>query len=217
MAGLRILPALDVSPRRPVSSHLRILPAPEPPLIERVVARLVEREGEERDPWLRDDLRQARLTVHYAGEGSPIPFILASYELYGSHPEKVWENITAERKAKLGQEYGRCFDAAGNLKPQFLDIPDYDPLSDLSPCSSNQQIDVYLKKKWPKGPLRRVVSRIEVLKDKGVAYHREELECGHLHIEFLDANPGNRRRRCNLCRGLGSEGKLTSWSVTAAV
>lgn len=64
---LRILPVPDVSSPRP---SLRILPAVEPSFTERIIARLNERESEERDPWLNDDYRQARLTVTYAGKAA---------------------------------------------------------------------------------------------------------------------------------------------------
>ena len=32
-----------------------------------------------------------------------------------------------------------------------------------------------------------------------ILYHKEELECGHVHMEFPDGNPPTKRRRCRKC------------------
>ncbi len=72
------------------------------PLTRRVLARLAETEARETDPWLRDDLRIARLTVAYAASGEAVlcsPHALASYMVLGLHPQKVWPAILARRKA----------------------------------------------------------------------------------------------------------------------
>jgi hypothetical protein len=46
-----------------------------------------------------------------------------------------------------------------------------------------------------------VVYRTEIRDGDGrVLYHGEQLECGHFHTEFLDANPGKQRRRCQTCK-----------------
>lgn len=72
------------------------------PLAHRVLARLAEAEARETDPWSRDDLRIARLTVAYAASGEAVlcsPDVLASYAVLGLHPSKVWPAILARRKA----------------------------------------------------------------------------------------------------------------------
>jgi len=45
------------------------------------------------------------------------------------------------------------------------------------------------------------VSRTEIYGEaRRILYHVEQLECGHSHTEFLDANPGKQRRRCQACK-----------------
>ena len=205
---IRILPALEPEPE-PVA--VRSTPCS---MSERIISRLLIMEAQEQDPWLRDDYREAYLTVAYASEGSPIPFIEASYKLFSTHPERVWRKIVALRKAKLGREYSRMFDDSGNLKKQWLDIPDYDPTSELAPRSrSAQSEEPDTKTKWPKAPLRRVMN-VEEVRDRGrVLYHLERLECGHLHTEFVGANPGKPRRRCRDCF---TEAQPVSWQAKDA-
>lgn len=109
-----------------------------------------------------------------------------------------------------GGGYGRSYDAAGNRLPQPLDIPDYDPTCELAPRLQIRQASQAASQParrgspensaWPpKAPLRRVVNRSEVWNNKRVLYFNELLECGHSHVEFPDANVGNRRRRCHAC------------------
>lgn len=93
------------------------MPARVPPLSRRILARLAAALSQEPDPWLRDDLKIARLMVLYAANGEAVscaPQVMASYEVLGLHPEKVWPAIVARRKAKLGSEYSRSYDANGN-------------------------------------------------------------------------------------------------------
>ena len=69
---------------------------------QRVLSRLTEAYWQEPDPWLRDDLEIARLTVLHAARGEGrlcSPHVLASYEVLGLHPEKVWPAIQAREKA----------------------------------------------------------------------------------------------------------------------
>jgi hypothetical protein len=72
---------------------------------ERILARLIQAEAHEVNPHLRDDYRQAFITLSLARDGSPIPFVEASYRVIGLHPDKVWPSILARRKALLGPEY----------------------------------------------------------------------------------------------------------------
>jgi hypothetical protein len=72
------------------------------PFVRRILSRLLTAETEEPDPWLRDDLQIARLTVTYAARGAAVecsPQVLASYAVLGLHPEKVWPAIEARRLA----------------------------------------------------------------------------------------------------------------------
>ena len=71
-------------------------------LTERVLARLIQSEAHEPDVWLRDDYRQAFITLSLAAQNSPIPFVEASYIMYGLHPEKLYASILARRSALLG-------------------------------------------------------------------------------------------------------------------
>jgi hypothetical protein len=73
-----------------------------PAIVRRVLDRLSAAEAQELNPWLRDDLRIARLTVAHAARGDAVlcsPDVLASYTVLGLHPEKVWPAIEARRKA----------------------------------------------------------------------------------------------------------------------
>ncbi|MGH9496010.1 MAG: hypothetical protein ACRD3B_13505 [Candidatus Sulfotelmatobacter sp.] len=75
-------------------------------LARRILSRLADALDQEPDPWLRDDLKIAKLTVLYAASGEAVecsPDVLASYEVLGVYPEKVWPKILARRKA-LGFE-----------------------------------------------------------------------------------------------------------------
>src|SRR5579859_6812370 len=72
------------------------------PLSLRVLSRLTAALSQECDPWIRDDLKIACRTVLYAARGDAIgcsPDVLASYEVLGMHPAKVWPAIQARRKA----------------------------------------------------------------------------------------------------------------------
>lgn len=78
------------------------MPLPARSLSARVLVRLISAEVREIDPWLRDDLRIARLTVAYAAHEDAVlcsPDVLASYIVLGLHPEKVWPAIQARRMA----------------------------------------------------------------------------------------------------------------------
>jgi hypothetical protein len=73
-----------------------------PAIVRRILSRLSAAEALEVDPWFRDDLRIARLTVAYAARGEAVlcaPDVLASYVVLGLHPEKVWPAIQARRTA----------------------------------------------------------------------------------------------------------------------
>jgi hypothetical protein len=73
-----------------------------PALVWRILSRLSAAEAQEIDPWLRDDLQIARLILAHASRGDAVccsPHVLATYEVLGLHPEKVWPKILERRKA----------------------------------------------------------------------------------------------------------------------
>lgn len=69
-----------------------------------VLAYLAQREADEHDPWVRDDIRISWITVLNASEGNPIPHICATYAVIGLHPDKVWPAIQARREYWLGKK-----------------------------------------------------------------------------------------------------------------
>ena len=81
--------------------------------VDRILARLMQAEAHETDVWLRDDYRQAFITVSFAAKGSAIPFVEASYLMYGLHPDKLYPAILARRAALLGDRP----DIVQNKKP----------------------------------------------------------------------------------------------------
>lgn len=80
-------------------------------LSDRVLARLVEAESKEIDVWSRDDIRIARITVGLASQGRDNAYVVATYQVLGIHPDKVWPAIVARRKAVLGASYDNFFGA----------------------------------------------------------------------------------------------------------
>lgn len=87
-------------------------------LTERVLAYLETAEKKEIDPWLRDDVRIAWITVDWSQYGVPEsswhrnspPHSAATYQVLQSLPDEVWPRIVAKRKEKLGSEYSRFYD-----------------------------------------------------------------------------------------------------------
>jgi len=82
-------------------------------------------------PCRPTDYWRACICVSPASRGEPEAFFESSYRIYGKHPDKVWPHILATRKAKhtrkakLGEEFRKWYDAAGNRKP---DIPKKKPV-----------------------------------------------------------------------------------------
>lgn len=70
---------------------------------DRVMARLIQAEAHEINVHLREDYRQAFMTVTLAAKGNTMPFVVASYQMYGVHPDKVWPKIVARHNAILGR------------------------------------------------------------------------------------------------------------------
>ena len=88
-------------------------------LSDRVMARLIQAEAHEGNPHFRDDYRQSFITLTLASRGNTMPFVVASFQMYGVHPDKVFAAITEKRRAKLGDEYSDWYDSKGNLQPQL--------------------------------------------------------------------------------------------------
>lgn len=104
---------------------------------ERILARLTEAEAHGPNPHLRCDYRIAFRTVLHSARGDAVlctPYVLATYEVLGCHPDHVWRIVQYQRIAKLGNEFADCYDKNGNLRRQGLDniIPDFDPTSELA-------------------------------------------------------------------------------------
>jgi hypothetical protein len=91
---------------------------------ERVLAHLEQTEKTEIDPWLRDDLRIAWITVSWSQRGIPewswrrdsSPHVAATYQVLRCHPDEVWPNIEARRKAQLGAMYAEIWGAGSSPK-----------------------------------------------------------------------------------------------------
>lgn len=91
---------------------------------ERVLVHLERAEKKEIDPWLRDDVRIAWITVGWSQRGVPesawhresSPHVAATYQVLHCLPDQVWPRIVAARKAKLGAEYDAYYDEHGNWR-----------------------------------------------------------------------------------------------------
>jgi len=83
---------------------------------------------QERNPHRRADYQIAARIVDHCQKGDAVecsPHVLATYEVLGWHPDKVWSQIVKHRKAVLRDEYDYWYDAAGNPRNS---ISDYDPV-----------------------------------------------------------------------------------------
>jgi hypothetical protein len=83
----------------------------------RVQAYLCLAESREPDVWLAEDYRQAWIAIALAEQGCPDPFVVASYRMYGLHPDRLWPAIIERRKAKLGPLYPQFFPEPRDKKP----------------------------------------------------------------------------------------------------
>ena len=156
--------------------------------MKRIIDQLLDAEKGERNSHWRADYQQSRIIVALCRAGDPDPLLTSSFRMYGVHPELVFVAIQSIRKAKLGEEYSDCYDENGNLIPQRLDIPDHDPTIPLR----RRRAVVAPVPVWPAvrrlAPLRLVVSREPVHGEGGrFLYPNEQLECGHVHVEFFGA------------------------------
>jgi hypothetical protein len=97
----------------PAARECLELPCVEVDLADRVLAYLEQEEKREIDPWLRDDIRIAWITTHWSQRGVPdwswhrdsSPYVAATYQVLRCHPDQVWPNIVAQRKAQLSSAY----------------------------------------------------------------------------------------------------------------
>lgn len=80
---------------------------------ENILAYLAVAEGREVDPWLRDDIRIAWLTVLHCAQGLSSPWEYAFWRYLGKHPDKLIP-LFVERERKH----------------RAMGVPDYDPLAE---------------------------------------------------------------------------------------
>lgn len=59
----------------------------------------------EEHPWFRDDYQIAFRTCLNLGKGYPKPFVLASRETHGLHPDKFWPALVARSRWLLGKGF----------------------------------------------------------------------------------------------------------------
>jgi hypothetical protein len=111
-------------------------------LCDRIIDYLAEAEADEPDLHLRDDYQQALRTVVLAREGSTMPFVEASYALWGMHPAKVWPRILAHRQAMLGDPVNfQAFKFARKMRNQEAPRADVESASSLSgPKTSTENL-----------------------------------------------------------------------------
>lgn len=87
-------------------------------LSDRVMARLVQAGVCAETTDEKQELRQAFIAVSLAAQGSPIPFIEASYICYGLHPERVWLAILHNRAVRLGVAMPKKTCASERIAPR---------------------------------------------------------------------------------------------------
>lgn len=114
------------------------------PLVRRILSRLEQAESSEPDPHRQTDYRIAWIAVLYAAQGKQQPNTLATYEVLGLHPDKVWPAMVARRKAQLGESYSRFFDEHGQIRRD-----EYGPL--LPPKKPARSVDVHGNRKTQRG------------------------------------------------------------------
>lgn len=86
-------------------SLVPLFEAPAREATDRILARLVQFEAHEPQAHLKDDYRQAFITVSLAAKGTPQPFVNASYSMYGVHPDKLWKKMQDRKRAQLGIDF----------------------------------------------------------------------------------------------------------------
>jgi hypothetical protein len=107
------------------SEECATLPAESSEFSERVLLRLERAERNEPQARYQDDYRVSWLTVLYAMRGDAVecsPHVLATYKVFQCHPDKVWPQLVARRKALLGREYHACYDANDHPLPWDLQV-----------------------------------------------------------------------------------------------
>ena len=99
-------------------------------LAERVLVYLEKAETKETDPWLRDDIRIAWITVLWSRDGVPdwslhcdtSPHTAATWQVLHCHPDQVWPRIVARRELQLGPEYSNLYDSDGNWRSEPIPL-----------------------------------------------------------------------------------------------
>jgi hypothetical protein len=116
---------------------------PEKPvrIVDHVIAYLLLQEAHESNLHIKADLRQAQICLILASRGNTDPFVSSSYVMYGTHPDKVYPKMRANRMARLGEEYSQWFDAAGNLRPDVPKKPQVSsPTQDAAERSTSERL-----------------------------------------------------------------------------
>lgn len=93
-------------------------------LAERILLHLEQAEKTEIDPWLRDDIRIAWITVAWSQTGVPdwswhrdsTPYVAATYQVLQCLPDEVWPRIVRRRHEMLRAEYADFFPEASSPK-----------------------------------------------------------------------------------------------------
>lgn len=90
---------------------------------ERILYHLARAEYREPNPWFQDDIRIAWITVLYASYNYPQPFVTATYQVLGIHPDKVAAAIEARTRAVLGPCYELFYPRLPPKKPSTSAFP----------------------------------------------------------------------------------------------
>jgi hypothetical protein len=96
-----------------------------PAIVRRILSRLSAAKSQEPDLWIRDDIEIARLTLLHAALGDSgccPPHVLASYEVLGLHPGKVWPKILERRKALMGPLYKELWSEPPKKPPRSVKL-----------------------------------------------------------------------------------------------
>jgi hypothetical protein len=87
---------------------------------ERVLAYLAGAEQAEPDVWLRDDIRISWLTVLYAANARPTPWVWAFNQVVGGHPSKVIPALVARAAKHVAMELAPKKSAASIRKQALI-------------------------------------------------------------------------------------------------
>lgn len=81
-----------------------------PPELVAVLDYLLWARDAEEHPWFRTDYQIAFRTCLNVGQGCPKPFVVASRETLGLHPDKIWPALVARSRWLLGNRFREGLD-----------------------------------------------------------------------------------------------------------